>query len=101
MYAIGVAEIASHGAALVAGAQFVGGVLMALVLLGALPTLVRHHENHHISPPSRTHPGHRAGDLFLSYTAGEPSIAGAVNIVVARLRLRSDTLEPASLAEIR
>ena len=83
MYAIGVAEIASVALLWWPGLQFVGGVLMALVLLGALATLVRHHESaSHIALPALTLAAVLA-ILVLSYTAGEPSIAGAIGIVPA------------------
>jgi hypothetical protein len=78
MYAIGVAEIASVALLWWPGLQFVGAVLMALVLLGALATLVRHHESaSHIALPALTLAAVLA-ILVLSYTAGGPLIAGAV-----------------------
>ena len=81
MYAIGVAEIASVALLWWPGLQFVGGVLMALVLLGALATLVRHHESaSHIALPALTLAAVLA-ILVLSYTAGGSSIARAVGIV--------------------
>jgi len=83
MYATGVAEIASVALLWWPGLQFVGGMLMALVLLGALATLVRHHESaSHIALPALTLAAVLA-ILVLSYTAGGPSIAGAVDIVPA------------------
>jgi DoxX-like family len=83
MYATGVAEIAGVALLWWPGLQFVGAVLMALVLLGALTTLVRHHESaSHIAVPALTLVAVLA-ILFLSYTAGEPLIAGAVGIVPA------------------
>jgi hypothetical protein len=83
MYATGVAEIASLVLLWWPGLQFVGAVLMALVLLGALATLVRHHESaSHIALPAITLAAVLA-ILFLSYSAGGPSIAGAVGIVQA------------------
>jgi len=83
MYATGVAEIAGVVLLWWPGLQFVGAVLMALVLLGALATLVRHHESaSHIALPALTLAAVLA-ILFLSYTAGGPSIAGAVGIVPA------------------
>ena len=83
MYATGVAEITSVALLWWPGLQFVGAVLMALVLLGALTTLVRHHEStSHIALPALTLVAVLA-ILFLSYTAGEPSIVGAVGIISA------------------
>jgi hypothetical protein len=83
MYATGVAEIASVVLLWWPGLQFVGAVLMALVLLGALVTLVRHHESaSHITLPALTLAAVLA-ILFLSYSAGGSSIAGAVGIVPA------------------
>jgi len=83
MYATGVAEIASVALLWWPGLQLVGALLMALVLLGALTTLVRHHESaSHIALPALTLAAVLA-ILFLSYTAGGPSIAGAVGIVPA------------------
>jgi hypothetical protein len=83
MYATGVAEIAGVALLWWPGLQFVGAALMALVLLGALATLVRHHESaSHIALPAFTLAAVLA-ILVLSYTAGEPSIAGAVGIVPA------------------
>jgi DoxX-like family len=83
MYATGVAEIASVVLLWWPGLQFFGAVLMALVLLGALATLVRYHESpSHIAVPALTLAAVLA-ILFLSYTAGGSSIAGAVGIVPA------------------
>ena len=88
MYATGVAEIASMALLWWPGLEFVGTVLMALVLLGALVTLVRHRESaSHIAVPALTLAAVLA-ILFLSYTAGEPSIARAVGIVPAAFLLR-------------
>jgi hypothetical protein len=83
MYATGVAEIAGVALLWWPGLQFVGAALMALVLLGALATLVRRHESaSHIALPAFTLAAVLA-ILVLSYTTGEPSIAGAVGIVPA------------------
>ena len=83
MYATGVAEIASVALLWWPGLQFVGAVLMALVLLGALATLLRYHESaSHIALPALTLAAVLA-ILFLSYTAGEPLIARAAGIVPA------------------
>ena len=83
MYATGVAEMAGVVLLWWPGLQFVGAVLMALVLLGALATLVRHHESaSHMALPALTLAAVLA-ILFLSYTAGGPSIASAVGIVPA------------------
>ena|SRR5579859_4833383 len=83
MYATGVAELASVTLLWWPGLQFVGAVLMALVLLGALTTLVRHHEStSHIAVPALTLAAVLA-ILVLSYTAHEPSIVGAIGIVRA------------------
>ena len=83
MYATGVAEIVGLVLLWWPGLQFLGAVLMALVLLGALATLVRHHESaSHIALPALTLAAVLA-ILFLSYTAGQTSIAGAVGIVPA------------------
>ena len=83
MYATGIAEIAGLVLLWWPGLQFVGAELMALVLLGALATLVRHHESaSHIAVPALTLAAVLA-ILVLSYTAGGPSIAGAVGIVPA------------------
>ena len=76
MYATGVAEIASVVLLWWPGLQFIGAVIMALVLLGALTTLLRHHESaSHIAVPALTLAAVLA-ILVLSYTAGEPLIAG-------------------------
>ena len=81
MYATGVAEIASVVLLWWPGLQVVGAVLMALVLLGALATLLRHHESaSHIALPALTLAAVLA-ILFLSYSAGGPSIAGTSAIV--------------------
>src|SRR4029453_10031465 len=83
MYATGVAEIAGVVLLWWPGLQFVGALLMALVLLGALATLVRHHESaSHIALPALTLAAVLA-ILVLSYTVGGLSIAGAVGIVPA------------------
>jgi len=83
MYATGVAEIAGVVLLWWPGLQFVGAVLMALVLLGALATLLRHHESaSHIALPALTLAAVLA-ILVLPYTAGGSSIAGAVGIVPA------------------
>jgi hypothetical protein len=83
MYATGVAEIVGVVLLWWPGLQFVGAVLMALVLLGALATLVRHHESaSHIALPALTLAAVLA-ILFLSYTTGDTSIAGAGGIVPA------------------
>jgi hypothetical protein len=83
MYATGVAEVAAVMLLWWPGLQFVGAVLMALVLLGALTTLVRHHESaSHIALPALTLAAVLT-ILFLSYIGGETSIAGAVSIVPA------------------
>ncbi len=83
MYATGVAEIASVVLLWWPGLQFVGAVLMALVLLGALVTLVRHHESaSHITLPALTLAAVLA-IMVLSYSTGGSSIAGAVGIVPA------------------
>ena len=85
MYATGVAEIAGVVLLWWPGLQFVGAVLMALVLLGALATLVRNHESaSHIALPALTLAAVLA-ILFLSYTTGETSIAAAGAIVPAAL----------------
>ena len=85
MYATAVAESASVVLLWWPGLQFVGAVLMALVLLGALTTLVRHHETaSHIALPALTLAAVLT-ILVLSYTAGEPSIAGAVGTVPAAI----------------
>lgn len=81
MYATAVAEIAGVALLWWPGLQFVGAVLMALVLLGALATLVRHHESaSHIALPALTLAAVLA-ILVLSFTAGEPLIAEAVGSV--------------------
>ena len=81
MYATGAAEIASVALLWWPGLQLVGAVLMALVLLGALATLLRHHESaSHIALPALTLAAVLA-ILFLSYTAGGSSIAEAAGIV--------------------
>jgi hypothetical protein len=55
MYGTGVAESASLVLLWWPGLQLIGAVLMALVLLGALTTLVRHHESAaHIAVPAIT-----------------------------------------------
>jgi DoxX-like protein len=83
MYATGIAEIAGLALLWRPGLQLIGAVALALVLLGALTTLVRHHESaSHIALPALTLAALPA-ILFLSYTAGEPSIAGAGGIVPA------------------
>ena len=83
MYATGVAEIISLVFLWWPGLQFVGTVLMALVLLGALATLLRHHESaSHIALPALTLAAVLA-ILVLSYTVGGLSIARVVGIVPA------------------
>ena len=83
MYATAVAEIVSVVLLWWPGLEVVGAVIMALVLLGALATLLRHHESaSHIALPALTLAAVLA-ILFLSYTGGEPSIAGALGIVPA------------------
>jgi DoxX-like protein len=85
MYATGVAEIVSVVLLWWPGLELVGALLMALVLLGALATLLRHHESaSHIALPALTLVAVLA-ILVLSYTAGGSLIAGAVGIVPAAL----------------
>lgn len=81
MYATGVAEIAGLVLLWWPGLQLIGAAALALVLLGALTTLVRHHESaSHIALPALTLAAVLV-ILFLSYTMGETSIARAVGIV--------------------
>ncbi len=83
MYATGVAEIAGLALLWWPGLQLIGAAALALVLLGALATLVRHHESaSHIALPALTLAAVLV-ILVLSYTAGETSIARAVGIVAA------------------
>ena len=81
MYATGVAELASVVLLWWPGLELVGAVLMGLVLLGALTTLLRHHESaSHIALPALTLAAVLA-ILVLSHTAGGSSIAGAAGII--------------------
>jgi uncharacterized membrane protein YphA (DoxX/SURF4 family) len=81
MYATGVAEIAGLVLLWWPGLQLIGAAALALVLLGALATLVRHHESaSHIALPALTLAAVLV-ILVLSYTTGETSIARAVGIV--------------------
>jgi hypothetical protein len=83
MYATAIAEIVGVVLLWWPGLQLIGAVLMALVLLGALTTLVRYHESaSHIALPAITLAAVLA-ILVLSYSAGGLSIAGAVGIVPA------------------
>jgi uncharacterized membrane protein YphA (DoxX/SURF4 family) len=83
MYATGVAEIAGLVLLWWPGLQLIGAAALALVLLGALATLVRHHESaSHIALPALTLAAVLV-ILVLSYTTGETSIARAVGIVPA------------------
>jgi uncharacterized membrane protein YphA (DoxX/SURF4 family) len=81
MYATGVAEIVGLVLLWWPGLQLIGAAALALVLLGALATLVRHHESaSHIALPALTLAAVLV-ILVLSYTTGETSIARAVGIV--------------------
>jgi hypothetical protein len=81
MYATGVAEIVGLALLWWPGLQLIGAAALALVLFGAITTLLRHHESaSHIALPALTMAAVLA-ILFLSYTAGQPSIARAVGTV--------------------
>lgn len=77
MYATGVAEIAGLALLWWPGLQLIGAAVLALVLLGALTTLVRHRESaSHIALPALTLVAVLV-ILFLSYPGGGAPIVSA------------------------
>jgi len=83
MYATGFAELVGVVLLWWPGLQFVGAAALALVLLGALTTLLRHHESaSHIALPALTLIAVLA-ILFLSYPESGTSIVGAIGSVAA------------------
>jgi putative oxidoreductase len=53
MYATGVTELVGVALFWWPGLELVGAAVLGLVLLGALGTLVKHHEGHHMLPCPR------------------------------------------------
>lgn len=81
MYATGVAEMAGVVVLWWPGLQLIGALIMALVLIGALATLVHHHESAlHIAVPAITLVAVLA-ILVLASTTGGLSILGAASVV--------------------